>query len=51
VVDSTTEAEYVAVLVAAKEEVWIKKFITELDVIPSIMNPVDHYCDNNKAIA
>ncbi|KAK8684267.1 hypothetical protein V6N13_040297 [Hibiscus sabdariffa] len=36
---------------AAKEAVWIKKFITELGVIPSIADAVDLYCDNNGAIA
>ncbi|KAK8636571.1 hypothetical protein V6N13_124316 [Hibiscus sabdariffa] len=35
----------------AKEAVWIKKFITELGVIPSISDAVDLYCDNNGAIA
>ena len=51
VADSTTEAEYVAASEAAKEAVWIKKFITELGVIPSSTNPLDLYCDNNGAIA
>ena len=45
VADSTTEAD------AAKEAVWIKKFITDLDVVPSITNLVDVYWDNNGAIA
>ena len=51
VADSTTEVEYIATSDAAKEAVWIKKFITELGVVPSITNPVDLYCDNNGAIA
>ena len=51
VADSTTEAEYIAASDAAKEAVWIKKFITDLKVVPSITNPVDVYCDNNGAIA
>ena len=29
----------------------IKKFITSLEVVPSITNLVDVYCDNNGAIA
>ncbi len=33
--DSTTEAEYIAASDAAKEAVWIRKFITELGVVPS----------------
>ncbi|KAK9008930.1 hypothetical protein V6N11_080406 [Hibiscus sabdariffa] len=36
---------------AAKEAVWIKKFITGLRVILSIADAVDLYCDNNGAIA
>ncbi|KAK8685913.1 hypothetical protein V6N13_124945 [Hibiscus sabdariffa] len=51
VADSTTEAEYITASEAAKEAVWIKKFITELGVIPSIADAVDLYCDNNGAIA
>ena len=51
VADYTTEAEYIAALDAAKEAVWIKNFIFRLGVIPNITNPVDVYCDNNRAIA
>ena len=51
VADSTIEAEYIAASEAAKEVVWIKKFITGLGIIPSILDPVNLYCDNNEAIA
>ncbi|PKI61116.1 hypothetical protein CRG98_018436 [Punica granatum] len=51
VADSTTEAEYIATSNAAKEAVWIKKFVTELAVVPSIANLLDLYYDNNGAIA
>ena len=51
IADSTTEVEYIAASDATKEAVWIKKFITDLGVVPSIINPVDVYCDNNGAIA
>ena len=51
VADSTTEVEYIAVSDAAKEAVWIKKVITDLEVVPSITNPVDVYCNNNGAIS
>ena len=45
--DSTTEAEYIAALDAAKEAVWIKNYVFRLGFIPSITNPLDVYCDNN----
>ncbi|PKI75176.1 hypothetical protein CRG98_004400 [Punica granatum] len=51
VANSTTEAKYIAASNAAKEAVWIKKFVTELVVVPSIADPVELYCDNNGAIA
>ena len=49
-VDSITESKYIAAFEAAKEAVWIKKFITELGVVPSIVHPILLYCDNNEAI-
>uniref|UniRef100_A0A2N9HF09 Reverse transcriptase Ty1/copia-type domain-containing protein n=1 Tax=Fagus sylvatica TaxID=28930 RepID=A0A2N9HF09_FAGSY len=45
--DSTTEAKYIA----ASEAVWIRKFIQELGVVPSIESPITIHCDNNGAIA
>ena len=51
VVDSTTEAKYIAASDTAKEAIWIKKFLSRLGVVLSISNPVDLYCDNNGAIA
>ena len=47
----STKVEYIAASEAAKEAVWIKKFITGLGVVPSITNPMDIFCDNNGAIA
>ena len=41
--DSTTEAEYIAASDAAKEAVWLKKFITDLGVVPTIPDPI-HCC-------
>ena len=51
VADSTTEAEYIMASEAAKEGVWIRKFLTELGVFPGASSPLDLYCDNNGAIA
>ncbi|KAL4292066.1 hypothetical protein GQ457_14G013900 [Hibiscus cannabinus] len=50
VVDSTTEAEYIAASEEAKEVVWIKKFISVLGVVRSISDVVELYCNNNGAI-
>ncbi|KAK4390406.1 Retrovirus-related Pol polyprotein from transposon TNT 1-94 [Sesamum angolense] len=49
--DSTTEAEYIVASEAAKEAVWMKNYIQELGVVPSIAEPVVIFCDNNEAIA
>ena len=49
--DSTTEAEYIAASDAAKEAVWLKKFITDLSVVPTISYPIPLLCENNSAIA
>ncbi|KAL0355610.1 UNVERIFIED_CONTAM: Retrovirus-related Pol polyprotein from transposon TNT 1-94 [Sesamum radiatum] len=49
--DSTMKAEYIAASEAAKEAVWMKNYIQELGVVPSIAEPVVIFCDNNGAIA
>ena len=51
ITDSTAEAEYIAAFEAAKEAVWMRKFIAEHEVVPSISDPITVYCDNNGAIA
>jgi hypothetical protein len=51
VADSTMEAEYVAASEAAKEGYWIKKFVTELGVVPTAEDPMELYCDNSSAVA
>jgi len=47
VANSTTEAEYIGASEASKEGFWIKKFITELGVVPSALDPVELSCDDN----
>ena len=49
--DSVCEAEYVAASDAAKEAVWLRKFIIELGVALSLVGPVLLYCDSSRAIA
>nr|GEU43510.1 hypothetical protein [Tanacetum cinerariifolium] len=44
-----TEAKYIATSEAAKEAVWIRKFIDELGVVSSNDYPIKMYCDNSAA--
>jgi hypothetical protein len=50
VADSTIEVEYIAACEAAKEGVWIRKFLEDLGVFPGRSKPLDLYCDNSGAI-
>ncbi|GKA71366.1 hypothetical protein Tco_0777505 [Tanacetum coccineum] len=47
---SATQAEYMAAPEAAMEAIWIRKFVGDLGVMPSIKKPIDMYCDNSAAI-
>ena len=51
VADSTTEAGYIVAFEASKEGYWIKKFVTELGVVPSAEDPMELYCDNSGTVA
>ena len=51
VADSTTEAEYVATSKAAKKAIWLKKFLLDLQVIPSAYWAITLYCDNSGVVA
>ncbi|KAA0040791.1 gag/pol protein [Cucumis melo var. makuwa] len=52
IADSTMEAEYVTACEAAKEAVWLKKFLTDLDeVVPNMHLSITLNCDNSGAIA
>ncbi|KAL0295651.1 UNVERIFIED_CONTAM: hypothetical protein Sangu_3191100 [Sesamum angustifolium] len=51
IADSTIEAEYIATLEAFKETAWMKNYIQELGVVPSIAELVVIFCDNNRAVA
>lgn len=50
IADSTCEAEYIAASEAAKEAVWIRNFISELGVVPSVADPIELLCDSDGAI-
>nr|GFA15503.1 retrotransposon protein, putative, Ty1-copia subclass [Tanacetum cinerariifolium] len=45
------EAEYIAAAEAAKEAVWIRKFVDELGVVLSNNYPIEMNCDNTAAIS
>jgi hypothetical protein len=44
------EVEYIAASEATKEVLWIRNFVSELGVVPSVSNPLDLYYDNSGAI-
>nr|GEU87372.1 retrovirus-related Pol polyprotein from transposon TNT 1-94 [Tanacetum cinerariifolium] len=46
----SVQAEYVAASEAAMEAVWIRKFVGDLGVMPSINKPINMYCDNSAAV-
>ena len=50
-IDLTTKVEYITASEVAKEAVWIKKFVSKLEVVPNSVDPIELYCDNNRAIA
>nr|GFC49164.1 hypothetical protein [Tanacetum cinerariifolium] len=45
-----TQSEYMATSKAAMEAVWIRNFVGDLGVMPSINKPINMYCDNSAAI-
>ena len=50
ITDSTTEAEYVATSEAAKEAVQLRKFLQDLEVVPTVTAPLKLFCDNGGAV-
>ena len=51
IADSTMEAEYVAASEAAKEAVWLRNFLLDVKVVPSLQSAIVIYCDNSGAVA
>ena len=45
------EVEYVAATEAAKEAVWLKKFLYDLGVVRMEQVPITLFCDNSGAVA
>ncbi|GJY33855.1 retrotransposon protein, putative, ty1-copia subclass [Tanacetum coccineum] len=50
-VDSTCESEYIVSCEASKESIWIKNFIGDLGVVPTVQDPIGIFCDNKSAVA
>ncbi|KAL0546795.1 hypothetical protein IC582_016708 [Cucumis melo] len=50
IAESTMEAEYVAACEAAKEAVWLKKFLIDLEVVPNMHLSITLYCDNSDVV-
>ena len=44
------EVEYVVILKAVKEVIWLTKFLMRLGVVPLVVLPLILFCDNNGAI-
>ncbi|KAA0048791.1 gag/pol protein [Cucumis melo var. makuwa] len=51
IADSTMEAEYVAACEAAKEAVWLRTFLTDLEIVPNMHLPITLYYDNSGVVA
>ena len=51
VAQSSTESEYIAASDAAREAAWIKKYVDDLGVVPTIQDPLEILCDNESTIA
>ncbi|KAH9734858.1 Integrase catalytic domain-containing protein [Citrus sinensis] len=51
IANSITEAKYVAASEAAKEAVWLRKLLQDLEVVPAVTTPLKLFCDNSGAVA
>ena len=51
VVDSTCESQYITPRKSAKEAMWLKNFIGDLGVVPSIQEPMEIFYDNESAVS
>ena len=51
IIDSTMEVEYVATFEATTEALWLRKFLTDLKVVPNMHLSITLYCHNSGAVA
>ena len=45
------EAKYVATCEATKEAIWLRKFLSDLEVVSNMLKPITLYCDNSGTVA
>ncbi|TYK02506.1 gag/pol protein [Cucumis melo var. makuwa] len=51
IADSIMDVEYIAACETAKEAVWLRKFLHDLEVVPNMNLLITLYCDNNGTVA
>ena len=51
ITDLITKAEYMATSEAAKEAIWLCKFLQDFEVVPTVTVPLKLFCDNSGAVA
>nr|GEU49899.1 hypothetical protein [Tanacetum cinerariifolium] len=49
--DSTCQSKYIVTYEASKEAIWIKNFIGDLGVVPTVQDPIEIIYDNESAVA
>nr|GEV65250.1 hypothetical protein [Tanacetum cinerariifolium] len=49
--DSTCESKYIAACEASKESIWMKNFIGDLRVVPTVQDPIEIFYNNESAVA
>nr|GEW29464.1 retrovirus-related Pol polyprotein from transposon TNT 1-94 [Tanacetum cinerariifolium] len=50
VADSTCESDYIAACEASKEAIWMKNFIGDIGVFPTVQDLIEIFCDNESAV-
>ncbi|KAA0041564.1 gag/pol protein [Cucumis melo var. makuwa] len=51
ITDSTMKAEYVTACEAAKEAIWLRKFLHDLEVVLNVNLPITLYCEDSETVA
>ncbi|KAA0034970.1 gag/pol protein [Cucumis melo var. makuwa] len=51
IADFTMEVEYIAACEVAKEVIWLRKFLHDLEVVPDMNLSITLYCDNSETVA